>query len=334
LVLVLVLIGIAFLTSAYVFRERSQRLTLERGVQSMQQLLRLQLDEDRALMRATVDMMSINPDLRRAINDGDRQALEHQFRPVFDRLREQRPISHLYVSLANRHSLIKLEGPGRGGQVVKRLAMFDEAEGGGDSSGLDLGALGILTLRTVVPWRDQHGDLIGFVELGEDVAPMVDVIRRVLNLDVLVLIHKDRLDRDKWEEGERLTGGQTSWDELSSSVAVAHTLQSIPTALGLLLEDGSRPRKAVIATENGRRVLLIASRPLLAVDQQEIGEIVVLRDVTSSEIAFRWALAGTIGFTLLIAAALILHTRRVLTRLTRPQPPAGEGGEGGEAESG
>lgn len=57
-------------------------------------------------------------------------------------------------------------------------------------------------------------------------------------LDILLLVKKDLLDREKWDLGERQSGGQGSWGELSNTVSVARTLATIPTAVGIALEDG------------------------------------------------------------------------------------------------
>lgn len=42
-----------------------------------------------------------------------------------------------------------------------------------EAYGLELGVPGTLTLRTVLPWRDESGELIGFIEMSEDVSQLI-----------------------------------------------------------------------------------------------------------------------------------------------------------------
>lgn len=42
-----------------------------------------------------------------------------------------------------------------------------------EAYGLELGVLGTLTLRTVLPWRDESDELIGFIEMSEDISQLI-----------------------------------------------------------------------------------------------------------------------------------------------------------------
>ncbi len=319
---VLALVVAAFVVAAIVSQEQAKRAGVERAARKADDMLRLRLDEEAALMRAAIDALTTHPTLRQEMEEGDAQALHQRIAPLFGRLENELGVGHLYVSRPDRSAFVKLEGEGRNGQVVDRLSLFEAAENGAPSYGLDLSALGTLTLRVVVPWRDAQGRLIGFVELGKDVAPLVDTVHRVLDVDLLVLVRKDLLDRDKWEEGERLSGRQGSWDELVSMVAVAQTLQSIPAAVGLRLEDGSHGHEAVIPSDKGRRVYSLATRPLLDVGQRQIGTVVLLRDVTDANREFNRGIVALTLFAAVAAAVGYLRCRVLLADV--PEPSSSE----------
>jgi hypothetical protein len=214
---------------------------------------------------------------------GEAGAIEHKLAPVFGRLHERSTISHLYFFRPDRSSLWRFEASGKSGQVVDRLQLLDAAESGGASEGLDLSAYGVITLRVTMGWRDASGKLIGFIDIGRDVAPLVDAVHRVMGLDILLLVKKEMLDRDKWEEGERQSGAQGSWDELSHAVTVARTLPTIPTPIGLTLEDGQPPKTGDVTIVGvGKKSVAMSVRPLLDIEQKPIGDLVILRDVTQT----------------------------------------------------
>jgi hypothetical protein len=234
-------------------------------------------------------------------------------RPLFERLHDGQGISYLNISRADRSQILRLESGQRTGQVVDRLNLFDAAEAGALPYGLDLDTLGRVTLRVVAPWRDGDGHLIGFIELGREIEPLIDSLHRVLGVDVLVLIRKDLLDRESWEEGERIAGRQRSWDELASSVAVIQTLPSVPMPVGLMIEDGSRSREVTVTADKKRRTYAFTMRPLQDIGERPIGEIVVLKDVSDSNLLFGRTILVPTLLSVAIAVAGFLFGRAALS---------------------
>jgi signal transduction histidine kinase len=308
-VLVLVFAVAVFVVAADWLQDHSQRDAADQSADAVQSLLRLQLDRDAGLMHATVDAMTNDAVLRDAMRHGDREALLRRVQPLFTELRDRHRITHLSFIRPNRAMLVRVHEPDREEDGIDRGTMLDEATRGVPSFGLDLGVQGHLTLRSVVAWRD-HEALLGFVELGEDIAPMAEDIHGVLGVDLLVTVQKDFLQRDKWDEAGRQEGHQGNWDQLPFSVAVAQTVKTLPPALTPAVLQGPYPRKVETTTDAGHKVLMVSVLPLIDVAQRSIGTIVVLRDITAAQqVFFRAmvlvvalsALAGTVVFILFLA---------------------------------
>jgi len=286
--------------------------------------LRLQIDEASASLHALLDGLQEGSALGSALAAGDEKALEARVAPVFAHLRDQHGLSHLYFSRPDRSPLLRFDGSGKSGQVVERLTLLDTAEAAGRSDGIDLNVFGVVTLRVTVGWRDASGKLIGFVEAGRDVAPMIESVHRVMGLDILLLVKKDMLDRDRWEEGERQSGGQGSWDELANYVSVGRTLPTIPTAIGLMLEDGKPALNGGITIVGvGRRSLAMSVRPLLDLEQKPIGDVVLIRDVTENSRAMARTLSSLAVVGLALVTLAFWRIRWLLREEeTAPPPPA------------
>ena len=238
MVLVPTLVVMIFVAATYALEKENRSGRLAADADRAHALLRLEIDEAAESLHAQLDLLADDPVLAAMIAAGDSSGLERRIGPIFTHLRDQHGISHLYFFRPDRSPLLRMDGAGKSGQVVDRLTLFETAESLGKSDGLDLNAFGLLTLRVTVGWRDGSGKLLGFVEIGRDVAPLIDAVHRIMGLDILLLVKKDLLDREKWELGERQSGGQGSWDELSNTVSVARTLATIPAAVGIALEDG------------------------------------------------------------------------------------------------
>ena len=311
--LVPALIVVAFIVASGVALDRSKRSAVSATAEHAQRLLRLELDQEATAYRAAMEAVGLSPGLVHAMTAGDAAALKQAARPMFERLREQQGISYLNFIRADRSQILHLEGTERSRQVVDRLNLFDAAEAGEQPYGLDLDAFGTVTLRVVAPWRDVEGHLIGFIEVGRDVEPLIDSLRRVLGVEILVLVHKELLDRDRWEEGERMAGRQRSWDELASSVAVVQTLQTVPMPIGLMIEDGSRSREVTVALDNKKRhTYVFTVRPLSDIGSRQIGEIVVLMDISAISLIYNEMFIGLLVFAALLAGAGFLYARSLL----------------------
>lgn len=309
------------LAATYVYQEDLRSGRLVRDADRSQDLLRLEIEEASASLHALLDGMQEVPALENALAHDDAAGLERRVTPIFNQLRDQHGISHLYFSRPDRTSLLRLDGNGKSGQVVDRLTLFETAESAGRSDGLDLNAFGVVTLRVTVGWRDADGKLIGFVELGRDMAPMIDSVHRVMGLDILLLVKKDMLDRDRWDEGNRESGGQGSWDELANYVSVARTMSTIPTAIGLMLEDGKPALNGDITIVGvGKRSLAMSVKPLIDLEKKPIGNVVLLRDVTENS----RSMARTLLWLLVLASVLVTLGFWRCRWLLRDEPVAEE----------
>jgi hypothetical protein len=301
--LVPILVLVMFVAATYVYQEESRGGRLVRDADRSQALLRQQIDDAASSLHVVLDGLADDPELVKDLAAGDADALSRRVSANFVHLRDQHGISHLYFSRPDRSPLLRLDGAGKSGQVVDRLSLFDAVETAGQAEGLDLNAFGVVTLRVSAGWRDASGKLLGFVEIGRDVGPMIEAVHRVMGLDIVLLVKKEMLDRDRWDEGERQSGGQGDWDELANVVSVARTLPTIPTPVGLLIEDGqpaSNGGTTVVAV--GKKTLAVSVRPLIDLQDKQIGEVVLLRDVTEAS----RAMARTL--TLLIVVSLLLIT--------------------------
>lgn len=314
-------IMVMFFAALYVYQEESRGGRLVRDADRSQAMLRQQIDDAASELHVVLEGLQDDPQLVRALAEGDEAALSRRTATAFAHLRDQHGVSHLYFSRPDRSSLLRLDGAGKSGQVVERFSLFDAAENDGAADGIDLNTFGVVTLRVSVGWRDAEGKLIGFVEIGRDVAPMIDAVHRVMGLDIVLLVKKQMLDRDRWEEGLRQGGGQGDWDELSNAVSVARTLPTIPTPVGLLIEDGQPAiNGGTTVVQVGKRALAVSVRPLIDLQKKQIGDVVLLRDVTETSRAMMRTLTLLIVLALLLIVGGFLRCRHLLQGAVQDSP--------------
>jgi signal transduction histidine kinase len=168
--------------------------------------------------------------------------------------------------------------------------------------GLELGPLGTLTLRLVMPWRQRERSL-GYVELGEEVKHLIDEVRDSLAVDIVVLINKRYLELKQWQRGQTLMNRQGDWDRFSSHVALAQT-SPLPTRFDNRALTRLLGGEGVKIAEAGRS-LHMAMVPLEDAAGHPIGKLAIVRDATALEATFNNYMAAVVLLSLAVAAGVL-----------------------------
>lgn len=314
-VLLFLALGLAALWS----EKRSETERLTGDVDAAARLFELQLAGDVDTMQVAMDPIVSDPVILQRFLAGDREALLAIVRARFDALHEQHGISHMYFVGADRVTFLRVHQPDNRGDVIDRFTMREAERTGELTGGLELGVLGVPTLRVVSPLRHE-GRLVGYFEIGREVEHYAENIRRTLGIDLHVLIRKDLLVEDEWVRGQALLGREADWGRFDEFVAAGAADAgeeigvAVDQAVPLISQAGAEPERIKLA--DGHRVA-IGSRPLLDVERQEVGLLVVSLDVTASMLAFRRTLLGFLAAFTVFAAGMGLLLYRIVYQAER-----------------
>ncbi len=279
-----------------------------------------ELRQEAGMIAAALDGISLDESLRAALAAGDTDALLARAMPLFERLRDQNRITHFYFLSPERVCLLRVHQPTRRGDTINRFTAIEAERTGKLSWGIELGPLGTFTLRVVQPWYVE-GRLIGYVELGEEIEHITEHLRRLFDVELYVVIHKQFLDRWKWEEGMTMLGreSEADWDQCPSSVVVQQTLSDVPEELVARFGKGEHDDSGSSNTE----VRVFGSTYRIAFHElrdawgREVGDMVILRDVTPAYAALsRETTAGALT-CLAVGAGLFVFFWRFLGRVDR-----------------
>lgn len=297
----LVVIMAAFAATAYLIESSVRDRDLRERSAAVAQLFATQLDKEGGLMRAVARAMMDNAAIEQAFRRGDRTALERHSRALFEALRAGHRITHLYFTGADRINLYRLHTPSLNGDRIDRATMLQAHSRQEPVHGLELGPLGTLTLRLVVPWR-AGGQRLGYVELGEEVKHLIDEVRDSLAVDLVVLLDKRYMAQHQWRQGQALMKREGDWERLANHAVLAET-RALPAAF----DDGmlSRLRKGGnVRLADGGRSYHAALVPLADAAGHPIGELAILRDVSALESTFDRYMAAVAAISLLVAAGV------------------------------
>lgn len=276
-----------------------------------------QLEERAQKLKAALEFIVDNEEFKAAFQTQDRSALLSSSRSLFDRLRSNYGITHFYFHDPKRTNILRVHQPERYGDKINRFTALEAEQSGHFTWGVELGPLGTFTLRAVMPWW-HNGNLLGYVELGEEVEQGSTRLASAFGVDIYILVAKQYLDKKGWEAGMRMLGRQPDWDQFPYWVLAFQTTNHPPA--GLLQSVASEGREGmgqvVRASLDGHEYRGVFI-PLLDAGQRNVGELLVMEDMTPRLNSTYSTMATIFGSALVVGSILFFLFYAILSRVER-----------------
>jgi diguanylate cyclase (GGDEF)-like protein len=286
----LLLAILIIITALFVTTYLRQKQGLAHGVIQLRttatKLYDKSIQQDMRALHTVMDVLEHDEILHAALARKDRKAILERAIPMFDKMKSNFNITHFYFTGPDRVNLLRAHQPKRFGDVIDRVTTLNAERSGAMEYGVELGPLGLLTLRLVSPWYDtKTHQLIGYVELGMEIDKLLDNVQNLFGLDAFVLIKKEYVQRKQWEEGMRVMGRQPDWDQFPDAVFSVQGQHDFPEPLIKRYVKTTSTNKAVFEemTCNGHPCQAM-SLPLTDVSGRNVAEIILLVD-TSRQVA-------------------------------------------------
>lgn len=311
----LVFIMCVFAMAVYGIETRIRDQDLAERSAAVANLFAQKLDKDTNLMMATMRAMMTNKVMESAFRGGDRLGLAEQGQTLFRTLRDEHRITHLYLMRPDLVNMYRFHNPQEFGDAIARVTLTQAKERQAAVYGLELGPMGTLTLRLVMPWFEGNA-LLGYLEIGEEIEHLIDEVQRSLSVDLLVLVDKRFLQREQWQRGQSMMKRAGDWERFSSHAALAQTSEQLPAALDdQRLAELLAGRTAEIGDRG--RSLHLATLPFNDAGGTHIGDLVVIRDITELESTFQWSIVAVTLISLLAAGGVLGMFYLALGRVER-----------------
>ncbi len=301
--LVLAFVLLVFVAATYFLQVQVRDRALSERVNAVSRLVSQKLDKDTNLMRAVLQTMQGIPAIGSAFAKQDRQALLVAAGPMFESLRAQSRITHLYFDSPDLVNLVRLHSPSEFGDEITRSTTLQSRNQNRVTHGLELGALGTLTLRVVAPWPSANG-VLGYVEMGEEIGHLMQEIHDSLAVDLVVLVDKQFLPAQQWHHGLDMLKRQGNWNHFADQVVVAATVDPHPVALNDAVLAYLRGGATHVFTQ-GQQTMHLAMLPMDDANGRRIGDLVVMRNISGLQQTFQNSILTVILMSLVVGAFVL-----------------------------
>jgi PAS domain S-box-containing protein len=242
--------------------------------------------------------------LLKALKARDRERLQADYGPLFVKFRDDHHLTHFYFIGTDRVCLLRAHQPEKHGDRIDRFTLREAERTGKTASGLELGPLGTLTLRSVRPVYE-GATLIGYLELDKEIEEILPLLHGEDGVEIALTLHKSGLERAGWEGGLRMLGRKADWGRFPADVLVYSSLASLPEKAERFIgkTDGTADGGFAEMTV-GSQVWRAVATPLKDASGTEVGELHVLRDITAAKAAQRQVQALGVGGALVLMSGL------------------------------
>jgi PAS domain-containing protein len=276
--------------------------------QKVQQLFKMKLDEDAKILESQINLLRLNKDLHKSYKNQDRKALLKYAMPFFNILNNKYQITHFYFINLDKICFLRVHNPKRYGDSIPRFTLTEAIDNNAPAYGIELGKFGTFTLRFVYPWY-VDGKLIGYLELGKEIEHITVAIKEILNVELLFTINKSFLNRPDWEEGSRMMERNGDWNLFSDIVVIDKTIPVIQEVKKMIEEISLHSTREHFRTHtkftfNNKRYNSMPI-PLTDAGNRELGDIIVLIDISEHEMVLRTLLIVLITISIVISAGLL-----------------------------
>jgi PAS domain S-box-containing protein len=262
-------------------------------------------------MRENLAALSATARIRDALRNPDPDLLLREWMPTFNQLSESVGISYFYFIAPDRTCLMRLHNPEVRGDVISRETLLRAEQTWRQASGVEIGFNQHITLRVVQPVLDDDGNLLGYLEFGKRLQPILRSLTEDRGFQLAVLIEP------KWfDSTDQPSSNQ---QRLSRYIVAYNSLESLPEGFQAFAE-GDFPNLATqprigpeLAYEN--RYWRAGLSQITDAAGRPVARLLILADVTQQREEFESTiLIGSVGSSVLIA--ILLSAIHVLLRRT------------------
>ncbi len=258
-------------------------------------------ERDTRILSSALEVVIQYPDLKSVYLEKNREKLYDYGQPLFQNLKDKSGITHFYFILPDGNVLVRLHNKEIYGDLVTRITFQKARDTKKPSSGIELGKTAF-ALRMVTPYY-KDGDLIGYVELGEEIDHFLKILKGNTNNEYAFIADKEDLNREDWKSVREVAGLRDNWNDSEKHLILGSTTEEEFTSSCFaednleLIEEGKN-RFSQFQIKN--QTFTCGGFTILDPEGRHIGAVLSLIDITDQV-----AIAQKSNYTLLSMAIIL-----------------------------
>lgn len=275
---------------------------------------------DIKMLSSTLEIIIQDPRIKEIYLEKNRTKLYNYTFPLFEELKNKYGITHWYFILPEGHTFLRVHNKKIYGDEITRFTFYKSRDTKNTSSGIELGKTAY-ALRVVMPYYDE-GNLIGYVELGQEIDSFLDILKNGKGSEFIFLADKQYLDKTKWSSVRKVAGLRDNWDDFSRYVLIgANPKKEIifDCIISKNMLEGEKGKVLFQVIKQKNRIYRCAGIPLIDAGDRQSGVIFSLIDINSYGSFVKNSNLIILGFLILIFIIIVLMNYLLFKFLEKPK---------------
>ncbi len=203
-------------------------------------------------------------------------------KPIFDKIKIKYNITHLYYIMPehDRTCFLRVHNRDKNKDLITRFTYKNAVKTKKTASGLELGKTAF-ALRVVKPYYDDKQNLIGYMEVGQEIDNFFENIKKKTGDEFIVTVNKKYLDEQKWNTAKKTNSNMSSWNYLKNEVKIASTSKKISLSKINLYNIPDKSKIIDKQFKINDKVYVLSQIPLIDAGDRKVGAIYSLHDITT-----------------------------------------------------
>jgi len=315
-ILMLLVVSVA---AIYWQQQKYTSNSLRVRLDEVRRLLDMRIKEDSRILNTITDFVQNDKNIRDAWLEKDRDALLANTNPILKDIRDKYGITHIYFHDPNKVCFLRVHDPNNYDDRIHRFTVDEVVRKKEPVYSIALGTYGVFSLRYAQPWYIDD-KLVGFVELGRKIEDIASQLKETLEVELFFVIKKTCLYREDWEHGLKVAGRKGNWELMQNLVITDSTLEKVPQQFPTIVENAYTAHETTFDIPAENRIYRAGFVPLLDAEGCEVGNIVVMKNVTESYAALHHSLVILMAASVLIGGSVFVcfywYIRRIENVIT------------------
>ncbi len=291
-------------TAIYWQQQKHTNNSIRVRLEEVRRQLGVHIEENSRILNTITDFVQNDKNIEAAWLPKDRDALLAATNPILKDIRNKYGITHVYFHEPNAVCFLRVHDPMNYGDRINRFIVDEAVRKKEPVYGITLATFGTFSLRYAQPWYIDD-KLVGFVELGKKIEDIASQLKEVLDVELFFVVKKTCLYREDWERGMKAAGRKGDWELMQNLVITDSTLEKVPQKFPAIVENAYTVQKVTFDIPAENQMYSAGFVPLLDASGREVGNIVVMKNVTESYAALRYLLVILITASILIGGTLL-----------------------------
>jgi HAMP domain-containing protein len=295
--------------------ERNSRALAGESVSGAQKLFSILESREIGKMTAVSDLLLANPQVRDALAAKDRDRLLALTAPLYPQLKSQ-GITNWMFHIADPSMVVflRLHNTAKFGDALNRYIDKQVVSTHALVAGNELAKAGF-AVRTLRPFPDAQGNILGYVEFGEELGQFIHTMKDQTGSDYGLLLNKKYMDRQYWADSSRVWNRRNNWDD-NPNFVVADRTTATDSIFRFQGDLASVPEQGEVLErfQEGKSVFVRGIFPVRDAAGNTVGAMFVVRDISGFYLVMQHTQQVLVIITVV---ALAIGTLLVLMLLTR-----------------